>query len=192
MESELEDMYNLDLSKTPKLARVRDLFLIGAYTGLRFSDLSHLNKNNITDHTITVKTIKTGVLVVIPKTPLVRSILEKYSGNLPKIPSNQKFNDYIKEIAKRAGITELVAIDQTKGNMTISTSIPKYNLVSSHTARRSFATNAFLNDVPPIQIMKITGHKTEVAFMKYIKISQEENAHKLMSHPFFTKMVVNK
>ena len=190
-ETELDDIYKLDLDKISKLDRVRDLFLIGAHTGLRFSDLSQLNKDNIKGNTIVVKTIKTGVYVVIPMKSSVRSILAKHGGNLPRIPSNQKFNDYIKEITKLAGIVEPVKVEQTKGDLSIKISVPKYELTTSHTARRSFATNAFLAGIPVISIMKITGHKTESAFMKYIKISQEDNAQKLMQYDFFTKLVVN-
>ena len=109
-----------------------------------------------------------------------------------RLPSNQKFNDYIKEVSKLAGIKEAVKVEQTKGDLTTKKSEPKYKLVTSHTARRSFATNAYLADIQTISIMGITGHKTEKAFMKYIKISQEDNARKLMYHKFFTKMVVNK
>jgi integrase len=187
-ENELMKMYSLNLENNPKLDRVRDLFLIGAYTGLRFSDLSQLNKNDIQTNTIAVRTIKTGTQVVIPIHPVVRAILGKYEGILPKAMSNQKFNDYIKDTARLAGIDCPVKVEYTKGDMKVKKSEPKYNLVTSHTARRSFATNAFLSDIPAISIMEITGHKTESAFMRYIKISQEDNARKLISHKFFTGM----
>jgi integrase len=191
-ESELTAMYTLKLEKSKKLEHVRDLFLIGAYTGLRFSDLSLLNKDNVSSDIISVRTVKTGAVVNIPIHPVVRAILGKYDGCLPKIPSNQKFNEYIKEVAERAGINESVRVEETKGDLTIKKSEPKYNLVSSHTARRSFATNAYLKDVPTVSIMKITGHKTESAFMKYIKISSQDNARKLLKHDFFAPMrVVN-
>ena len=190
-ESELVKIYNLELKKSPKLDHIRDLFLIGAYTGLRFSDLSQLNKDNITGDTISVKTIKTGTPVVIPIHTIVREILNKYDYDLPRVPSNQKFNDYIKDVSKLAGINEAVKVEQTKGDITIKKSEPKYKLITSHTARRSFATNAYLADVPTISIMEITGHKTEKAFLRYIKISSEDNARKLIHHKFFTKMVVN-
>jgi integrase len=191
-EDELRSIYSLDLNNNPKLDSVRDLFLIGAYIGLRFSDLSQLNKDNITSETIAVRTIKTGTQVVIPLHTIVRAIIAKYEDNLPKVPSNQKFNDYIKEIAKRAGIDELVKVEQTKGDLTVKKSENKYNLVTSHTARRSFATNAYLSDMPAISIMKITGHKTESAFMKYIKISSEDNARKLINHKFFSPLAIAK
>ena len=76
-------------------------------------------------------------------------------------------------------------ISTTKGGIKQNVSFKKHELITVHTARRSFATNAYLMNIPPISIMKITGHKTERAFLKYIKISQEDNANKLINHPFF-------
>ena len=192
-ETELMRIYDLDLSGKKSYDRVRDLFLIGCYTGLRFSDLSALSADNInSDNTITIRTIKTDAEVSIPIHPVVRSILNKYDYRLPKVPSNQKFNEYIKDVAKVAEINEPVNVERTKGNMRVKKTMKKYELTTAHTARRSFATNAFLNDVPSISIMKITGHKTESIFMKYIKISQKDNARKLQQHPFFSPMVVSK
>ena len=192
-ETELMQIYNLDLSNKPKLDRVRDLFLIGCYTGLRFSDLSTLSADNIgNNNTISIRTIKTDEKVTIPIHWVIRAIMEKYKYHLPKMLSNQKFNEYVKDVARLANIDEPVNIERTKGNFRVKQALPKYELTTSHTARRSFATNAFLNDVPSISIMKITGHKTESAFMRYIKISQEDNARKLQKHPFFHPMVVSK
>jgi integrase len=187
-ETELIQMYRHDLSDNPKYAIVRDLFLIGCYTGLRFSDLSKLSPENINaDNTISVKTVKTGAEVVIPVHPIVRAILEKYDHKLPKMPDNQLFNHRIGEVAKLAGINEIVCMEWTKGNERVKKSFEKHELVTSHTARRSFATNAYLRDVPTLSIMKITGHKTEKSFMSYIKMSQKDNALKLQTHSFFTQ-----
>lgn len=189
-EKELAEIYQLDLSANKKLDHVRDWFLIGAYTGLRFSDLERLSKNNINGNVIEIKAKKTSQNVVIPLHSVVKSILEKYDYLLPKVISNQKFNEYIKEVAKRAKIEEDVFTEETKGTLKIRKTEKKYNLVSAHTARRSFATNAFIAGVPTIQIMKMTGHKTERVFLNYIKISEHENAMKLQLHPFFNKMIV--
>lgn len=173
------------------LDRIRDIFLIGCYTGLRFSDLSQLKKENFnSDNTISVKTQKTNQNVVIPIHPIVKTILDKYDYQLPRIPSNQKFNDYIKDVAELAGINEKITSEITKGGFKVMETTEKFNLVTSHTARRSFATNAFLADVPSIAIMMITGHKTESAFMKYIKMSAKDNAIKMQMHPFFKMTVV--
>jgi integrase len=191
-ESELMQMYNK--SDMPKyLENVKDLFLIGCYTGLRFSDLSKLKKENITsDGTISIKAEKTEKTVVVPIHPIVRQIFEKYNYQLPKIPANQNFNDYIKIVAERAKINELVTIERSKGIFVVGQTTEKYKLVTSHTARRSFATNAFLADMPSISIMKITGHKTEAAFMRYIKMSAKDNAIKMQSHKFFNQMLIAK
>ncbi|KAA6342588.1 Tyrosine recombinase XerC [termite gut metagenome] len=191
-DSELMRMYNLDLSKNKKLSNVRDWFLIASYTGLRFSDFSRLSKDNIKDDAITIKTQKTGTTIIVPLHTIVRTILEKHEYSLPKVISNQKFNEYIKDVCQYAEIDEPIIIEETKGSFKTSKSEKKYNLISAHTARRSFATNAFLAGVPTIQIMKLTGHKTEKIFMNYIKTSEKENADKLRLHPFFNKIIVNK
>jgi len=94
-DSELLKIYQLDLSKSKKYDHVRDWFLIGAYTGLRFSDLERLTKDNIKDNTIEIRTKKTDKTVIVPMNPIVKSIFQKYNHQLPKIMSNQKFNDYI-------------------------------------------------------------------------------------------------
>lgn len=184
---ELTMLYSLDLSNMQRLEKVRDMFIIGCYTGLRYSDLIQLNDKNLIDNKtkIKIKTEKTGEVVIIPLHSFVKEILVKYDGIPPYTISNQKMNEYLKELSKMAGLNEKVLISSTKGGIRQSIHYKKSELVTVHTARRSFATNAFLMNIPTISIMKITGHRTEKAFMKYIKISQEENANKLIDHPFF-------
>jgi len=191
-EEELTRLYALDLRKAPRLDRVRDLFLIGCYTGLRFSDFSKLRAENITHEgtILTVKTQKTGGKVSIPLNANGLAILKKYDhdggpGILPKAITNQRMNLYVKELCQRANILELVEVSRTKGGFRDTRTLEKWELVTTHTARRSFATNAFLAGVPTISIMKITGHKSESVFMKYIKISTEQNALLLRNHPYF-------
>ena len=94
-------------------------------------------------------------------------------------------NKYVKELGEIAGIDETLRIATTRGGKTENENFSKFDLITTHTARRSFATNAYLMDIPSISIMKITGHTTERSFMKYIRISQEDNANKLVNHPFF-------
>jgi integrase len=188
-DSELETLYNLNLSEFPKLDRVRDLFLIGCHTGLRYSDLSQLTENSITDGgtRISITTAKTGERVVIPLHWQVKAILQKWNGIPPRSISNQKMNEYLKNLGEKAELFEPTNLTITRGGFQVSTNYKKWQLITVHTARRSFATNMFLADVPSISIMKITGHRTEKAFMKYIKITQEQNADKLATHPRFTK-----
>lgn len=176
-ENELILLANIDLSKEPSLDRVRDLFLVGCYTGLRFSDFSVLRPEQIKDGYITTTQIKTGDEVVIPIHSKVEQILEKYNGLLPRAISNQKMNDYLKDITKEMPeLQTLIPVTATKAGQTITTNYPKWKMVSTHTARRSFATNEFEAGTPTIIIMAITGHKTESAFLKYIKTKPKDKA----------------
>ena len=96
-------------------------------------------------------------------------------------------NDYLKDVAEEAEFTEAIEVKRTSGKEIKSITVRKCDVISTHTARRSFATNAFKEGVPSIRIMKLTGHRSEKAFLRYIKISQEENASTLIQHDFFTE-----
>ncbi len=181
-EQELDLLFNLDLSGNLRLERIRDLFLVGCWTGCRFSDFSAISPDQITNGFLHVRQEKTGARVVIPLHPVVKSILDKYNGHLPPAPSNQKFNDYIKEVCALALINEETQKSITRGGRRVTASFKKSDLVSSHTARRSFATNLYKNGFPAISIMKITGHTTEKSFLKYIRVTPEEHAILLAEH----------
>jgi integrase len=185
-EDELMKLYQLDLKDKPNMEKTRDLFLIGAYTGFRFSDFSTLVKENFSrDNIIQKRTIKTDQQVAIPTHPIVQSILERNGFEIPKV-TYSIFCNTIKDVIKAAEIVYDVSFNETRGGKTVTKTEPKWKLVGSHTARRSFATNAYLSGVPTISIMKMTGHKTESSFMKYIKITLTENAKILQNHSFFT------
>lgn len=188
-QNELDKIFELDLTSAKSLERVRDLFLIGSYTCLRFADFSNIKKDNIYNNDkgtfLKITTAKSGQGVIIPIHKVVLEIMTKYDYKLPQSISNQKMNDYLKEIGKRADISDPVIITKFEGGVKVSKTFRKYELISTHTARRSGATNMFLSGIPAISIMKITGHKTEKAFMRYIQMSQEDNANLLIDHPFF-------
>ncbi|MCF6366396.1 MAG: site-specific integrase [Bacteroidales bacterium] len=188
-ENELTALYNVDLSNNKKLDKVRDLFIIGCYTALRFSDFSRIKKQNLIENgkILKFRTQKTDEVVYIPIHYRVSEIMQKYDNSIPPAISNQKMNEYIKEVGKLAGIDEVVIRTVKKGNLTIEKQFKKYELITTHTARRSGATNLYLNNVKPIDIMQITGHKTETAFMRYIRVSKLENAKKLLNHSFFKR-----
>ncbi len=175
-ECELQKIKELDLKNTPHLDRVRDWFLLLSWTGCRFSDLEKISKTDIKDGFITFRQQKTNTKVTIPLHPVVSEILEKYEYNMPEVISNQKFNDYIKEVGKLAGINDNEVVTKTIGGKLTSESLPKYELISSHTGRRSFCTNMYKRGLPTLMIMSISGHKTEKSFLKYIKVRQEEHA----------------
>ena len=181
-EPELQRLNQLDLTNQPRLERVRDLFLVGCYTGLRFSDFTAIRPEYINDGLIRMEQFKTMGKVVIPCHPVVTALLEKYNGQLPQSISNQKMNDYLKEVCQLAGLTSREGKGITKGGIRVVRSLEKWQLVSTHTARRSFATNMYLIGVPAITIMRITGHKTEKAFMRYIKLDEEQHAKIIALH----------
>ena len=180
-EDELKVLYELEISNK-KLDEVRDLFIFGAWVGLRFSDFSNIKLENIIqiegDYFIKMITQKTKELVIIPCNPLVLEIFKKYDSRpnkMPKTISNQKFNEYIKDVCKLAELNE-------KGRVSAKPNEILANLVSSHTARRSFATNYYLQGFPTIDLMKITTHKTERSFLKYIRVSKLDTAKRLSEH----------
>ncbi len=180
-EDELLEMYNLDLSTNQRLERVRDLFTIGANTGLRFSDFTDIKPENIREDKqgafIEIVQFKTKRKVVIPINATVKTILQKYNNVLPEAVSNQKFNDYIKEVAQLCeSLQGLEFLAYVKGGKNIEENVERWKMISSHTARRSFATNAYERGTPVLSIMAITSHSTEKAFMAYIKTSKRKQA----------------
>lgn len=183
---ELERLYNLDLRNDKQLESIRDLFIIACFTGLRFSDFSELKKENLIDgNKIKIRTNKTDELVIIPLHKYVRDIISRYNNEIPKALSNPKMNLNLKHLGTLAKISDMVETSITKGGKLVKNTVKKSSLICTHTARRSFATNLYLAGIPSITIMKITGHQTEKSFLRYIRISQEENANKLLDHPFF-------
>lgn len=184
-----ESFEGIDIWQTQRkikaYTKARDMFLIGAFTGLRVSDYSRLLPENITDK-VRIQAKKTGIKSVIPIHWVVQEIIDR-GYDFSTTMTDQKLNKHIKEVAKLAGISEEVTYTKNVGGKAVQLSSPKYELISSHTARRSFATNAYKAGIPTVSIMKITGHKKESTFLKYIKISEEENAEMLMTHSFFTK-----
>ena len=179
---ELDKLNELDFSDNPRLDKVRDLFLIGAFSGLRFSDFTRITPEHIVNEDgadlIELFSKKTNTQVVIPLLPILREKLEKHDYQPPKI-SAQKFNDYIKEVCELAGIDNEVIVKRSKGGRRIEERKPKHELITSHTARRSFATNFFQLGLPAIELMKITGHSTERQFMEYINIDKRANARSM-------------
>jgi integrase len=178
---ELAALYRLDLSGNKRLEAVRDLFLIGCYTGQRFGDWNKIRPEQIKNGLFDFTQQKTGNRVLLPVHPIVRQIFEKYDGKLPRPLSNQKVNEYLKEVC--AMVAELQGMESrtsTKGGVEITISYHKWQLVTSHTARRSFATNEYEAGTPTITIKALTGHKTEAAFLKYIRLTPEEHAMKVL------------
>jgi integrase len=186
---ELTQLWKVDLSKNQIQERARDLFLIGAFTGLRVSDYNHLADTNISEvngvRMVKIKTQKTGRVVAIPLHPIVDAILQKNNGQPPKKMPEQNINKNIKDVCEGVGIDGIEYIETTRGGMKVTEKKYRFQLVKTHTARRSFCTNAYLSGMSSLDIMSISGHNNETNFMKYIKVTPEQVAIKMSEHAFF-------
>ncbi|MCM1030965.1 MAG: site-specific integrase [Oscillibacter sp.] len=171
---------------TSRETEIKDYFVIGCLTALRFSDYSRLKPQNFVRNKITIKTKKTNTPVQVPMHPVVKEIIQKYNKELPPPPSLQHFNREIKKICRQIGFRKKVLSERQIGKARVSKLIPKYQFISSHTARRTAATNMYLAGIMPFRIMLVTGHKTEKSFFRYIRITREENVKVLARHKFFT------
>jgi len=173
--------------KTDYLDNARDWFIIGCYIGQRVSDLLKLTAENIVtigqQEFIELTQIKTKKKIVIPIHPIVKDILNKRNGEFPRNISDQKFNKYIKEVAKISGITEVIKgnLINAETNRKEKGQFEKWQLITSHTCRRSFATN-YYGDIPTPLLISITGHSTETQFLEYIGKTSTEQAIQLAEY----------
>jgi len=185
--------------------QARDIFMVGVWTAQRVSDYNYITKEQIYTHTkrwiedvpdpenpgqtkaeIRTKEImyisliqkKTGAQVSIPVSSELKGILEKYDYCLPHL-EDQVINRYLKDICKEAGLTESVEILETKGGTPVRNRYPKWDLVHTHTARRTGATLMYLSGMDLYDIMKITGHTTPVMLKKYIKADKLDIIEKI-------------
>ena len=165
------------------LDRVRDVFLFQCFTGLRYSDVFNLRKSDIKGDHIEVTTVKTSDSLIIELNNHSKAILDKYKDVafeddkvLPVI-TNQKMNDYLKELAELAGIDEPVRQTYYRGNERIDEVTPKYVLLGTHAGRRTFICNALALGIPPQVVMKWTGHSDYKAMKPYIDIADDIKAN---------------
>jgi integrase len=166
---------------------IRDMLVLACYTGFRYSDCSRLSSANVRDGYIHAKTQKTKKNVCVPMTKYVREIYEKYNNGFPPARSIQYFNREIKIVCKIAGLVEPIKheVEDKNGKIKTITNL-KYELISSHTGRRSFATNLLKDNVPESQIMLCTGHSSPVSFGRYILVTAENNAKKLSGNGYLS------
>ena len=165
------------------LDRARDVFLFQCFTGLRYSDVFNLRRSDIKGDHIEVTTVKTSDSLIIELNNHSKAILDKYKDVafeddkvLPVI-TNQKMNDYLKELAELAGINEPVRQTYYRGNERIDEVTPKYALLGIHAGRRTFICNALALGIPPQVVMKWTGHSDYKAMKPYIDIADDIKAN---------------
>ena len=164
------------------LERVRDVFCFCCFTSLRYSDVANLKRSNVFPDYIQITTIKTADTLKIELNKYSRSILEKYRGvafpfdkALPVI-SNQRMNEYLKELGEICGFNEPVTVTYYKGNRRIDEVFPKWQMFGTHTGRRTFICNALMLGIAPQIVMKWTGHSDYKAMKPYIDIADAAKA----------------
>ena len=168
------------------LSQERDRFLIGCLTALRNSDYSRIDALHFSNNIIAIWTKKKDKKVYIPMHHLLKEILKRRNNILPEPISDQKHNDQIKEIGRLAGINEEKLLTKTRGGKREDIIRKKYEFITTHTARRSGATNMYLAGIDIKFIQDILGHSKLEQTLKYIKVSAEDNAKRLQDHPYFT------
>lgn len=190
-EAELKAIYELNFDEIVKLhpnakyEETRDIFIIAANIGLRYGDLSSLNRANwdIENRTVQVHTHKTGATVKVPLSTVVIELYNKYKGHFPQPREKGKFNTQLQKIGELAGINQTIFIKKNIGGKIVIEEKKKFQLISSHTARRSFATNLYLKSKNARLVMNFTGHTTEENFRKYICVDKNEYVD--MAREFF-------
>jgi site-specific recombinase XerD len=179
-ESEILELLAIGDFKNQMEEHVRDVFVIGCFTGMRFSDYSKLDAKSIRNNRLEFVQKKTGAKVTIPIHPTVRQILEKYNYSLPEVPPNNEFNRIIKLVGERLPSLHVPFIKQiTYKRERNQIQQMKYEFLQTHTARRSFCSNEYLRGTDPMVIMAMSGHSSHKSFMRYIKVSNEQFADKL-------------
>jgi integrase len=172
---ELMKLYDFPF-ESKRLEYVRDFYCFGCFTGLRFSDIKQLKISNVFDDYIKLNIQKSKTIDhIIPLNKFAKAILNKYIETLyeplPTI-SGQKFNQYIKECCKIIGINTPTNITRYIGNRRIDKVLPKYELITSHTARKTFVTNSLVLGMKEMVVKNITGHKDDKSFRKYVEIAE--------------------
>ena len=164
--------------------KARDLFLLGVYSCARFSDYSRLSTDMIRDGVIRFNQVKTAASVLVPASPRLLLLLERNGGAAPHL-AQQHLNEWIKRVCQSVGIDDIVEITKSIGAGRTTERKRKYELVSSHTARRTGITLLYMTGVPLQQVMLISGHKDEDSIRHYLRLTKEENVQILRDNPFF-------
>lgn len=160
------------------IEKTRDIFCFCCFTSLRYSDANNLKKSNIVNNTITITTIKTADTLTIELNRYALAILEKYKDcdfggyALPRI-TNQRMNIYLKDLCELCEINQLITTTHYRGNERIEETLPKYELIGTHTGRRTFICNALSLGIPAEIIMKWTGHSDYKSMQPYVDIMNQ-------------------
>ena len=162
------------------LENTRDLFCFCAFTSLRYSDAAALRKKDVANGRITIVTKKTSERLEIELNDYAKAILSKYEDSisdlaLPAI-SNQKANDYLKDLCELCGINNPVSRMYFQEGRQVEVSAPKYQLMGTHAGRRTFICFALESGISPNIVMKWTGHSDYNSMKPYIDIAEKARA----------------
>ncbi|GAA4054358.1 site-specific integrase [Hymenobacter glaciei] len=171
--AEVQRLADLDLNTHPTLDNARALFLIGVYTGLRFSDVAALKPEHVQPDRLRLTTQKTRTTLTVPVRPEAQPLLARVTAGTLRPIANQKLNGHLKELAQLAGIEAPTERVRYAGGQRRAHTAPKYEFVTTHTARRTFVTLALEAGVRPEVVMRITGHKSLAAFRRYVNVSED-------------------
>lgn len=198
-QKEFDTLYNADFPKTgfytfydedarefdkigfSTLSKIRDVFCFSCNTGLRYSDLAQLKRENIKANKLEFRVKKTKQLLKVPLTGYAWTILEKYKNDDKPLPviSNQKYNKYIKAVCSYLNIDEKVEIVRFRGSQKISTIVPKWKLISSHTGRKTFCTLSLERGMAAEVVMGVSGHTDYKSFQRYVNITEERKKNEM-------------
>ena len=179
-EEEILQLLEIKNFDDPVHEHVRDVFVVGCFTAMRFSDYSSIDTSAIRNNRLGFIQKKTGAKVTLPIHPVVNSILKKYDNALPAVPSNNEFNRIIKLVGEKLPSLHVPFTKQVTYGRELKEFVDlKYTFLQTHTARRSFCSNEYLKGTDPLIIMSISGHRSHKSFMRYIKVSGDQFADKL-------------
>lgn len=180
---EQDRLWSLELTgNNANLEPVRDVFIFCCFTGLRHSDAYQLRRIDIKGDHIEVTTVKTADSLSIELNDIAKYILDKYKaiefpdGKALPVLENQSMNRDLKDLCKLAGINEEIRITTYKGNERQDTIKQKWELIGTHTARRTFIVTALSKGIPPNVVMKWTGHSDYKSMKPYIDIVDSAKA----------------
>ena len=182
---EVQKIVNL---KAPvNLLYIKDYFIAAYYTALRLSDWDRININKVDkEGMFSLRSTKTGITSYVPVSPVLREILERWEREgQPKLTAPATIGRHLESLCTLAEIDTPVSKRITKGGKKVMSTLPKYKLVTTHTARRSMATNLILDGVSPYVCMSVTGHSTIESFSKYVKYTELQGRQLLMNLAFF-------
>lgn len=179
---ELRGLRDLDLSEKPRLQRIRDHFLLQAYTGLRYGDMQRLEPKHFDEAAgvIRLTTEKTHTACIIPITRPLAQLLERFPSRIFEFPSSVVANRYLKELGKVAGLDKLSTVAHYRSGQRVEETKPRSDLLTTHVARRTFTTTSVRFGIPESVISVVTGHAAKGMLQQHYILFDEEAVREIV------------